>query len=338
MASSIISKSAFNYAGRLAGLLKPYQFTGLQKSSSYFSMLSANLQCVPLRHSQPLGHKFYRNIEICSSRCINTNQYPTTLPYMSSNELRRSKGIPHSCYTETFNVLNGTHPTLRGFSMAHQIRFISSQKRSSKKGEVLIRKEPLNLDKSVRNSRRNSEKAGDRQFTRTSGDETTLPKNPEEEEKLTLYQRFKKTYKEHGKVLVAVHVTTSVVWFSVFYTAASLGFDIVPLLESWNLSERVISPFRSGGLGNVALAYLLYKLATPARYTVTIAGTRYAIGYLQKEGKMKVVPKSDSLRSLYREGKEDIKGRSKRRISSMRRKSRVSKKQRNNNEEISDKL
>lgn len=57
----------------------------------------------------------------------------------------------------------------------------------------------------------------------------------------------------------------------------SSGFDIVPYLESWNFSEKIIAPFRSGGLGDVALAYLMYKLATPARYTVTIGGTNLAI-------------------------------------------------------------
>lgn len=38
--------------------------------------------------------------------------------------------------------------------------------------------------------------------------------------KLTLYQRFKKTYKEHGKILIVVHLLTSAVWFGSFYTVA----------------------------------------------------------------------------------------------------------------------
>lgn len=41
-----------------------------------------------------------------------------------------------------------------------------------------------------------------------------------EAKKLSLYQRFKKTYKEHGKVLVVVHLLTSAVWFGSFYTVA----------------------------------------------------------------------------------------------------------------------
>ena len=44
---------------------------------------------------------------------------------------------------------------------------------------------------------------------------------------------------------------------------------------------------------------------------------------------MKVVPKADSLRSLYNEGKEDIKGRSRKRISMIRRRARARRLQRN---------
>ena len=42
----------------------------------------------------------------------------------------------------------------------------------------------------------------------------------ESSQKLTIFQRFKNTYKKHGKVLVAVHVVTSAVWFGCFYGAA----------------------------------------------------------------------------------------------------------------------
>lgn len=51
-------------------------------------------------------------------------------------------------------------------------------------------------------------------------------------------------------------------------------------------SDKIISPFRNSSLGDVALAYLMYKLATPARYTVTLAGTNFAIKYLRKAGKV----------------------------------------------------
>ena len=40
------------------------------------------------------------------------------------------------------------------------------------------------------------------------------------EENLSIFKRFKRAYKEHGKILVAVHVATSIVWYGSFYTAA----------------------------------------------------------------------------------------------------------------------
>uniref|UniRef100_A0A0B7AJ99 DUF1279 domain-containing protein n=1 Tax=Arion vulgaris TaxID=1028688 RepID=A0A0B7AJ99_9EUPU len=129
-------------------------------------------------------------------------------------------------------------------------------------------------------------------------------------QKLTLYQRFKKTYKEHGKILVAVHLVTSAVWFGSFYATAKCGFDIVALMEKWNFSETIIAKFRSGSVGDIAVAYLMYKLATPARYTVTLAGTNLAIRYLRKGGKIPQVAQEDTIRSMYREGRDDLKQRS----------------------------
>nr|KAG5707482.1 hypothetical protein BaRGS_011986 [Batillaria attramentaria] len=85
------------------------------------------------------------------------------------------------------------------------------------------------------------------------------------------------------------------------------GIDIVPLLEKWNFSETFIKPFRAGGLGDIALAYLMYKLATPARYTVTLTGTNFAIRYLRRTGKMAPKSQEDSLRQLYKEGRLKLK-------------------------------
>ncbi|GFR89343.1 protein FAM210A [Elysia marginata] len=276
--------------------------------------------------------KNYPVIFFCScSRSLDWKIKDSSIPRMSNSSFIEPRNASQRLLIHDLNsisFINGQPTLLSDFTVAQKIRFISSHRRSSKNVDVLNKHETQSLGKNLRNSRRNSEKAGGKSVSKESNVDGSVAENQEpEEKKLTLYQRFKKTYKEHGKVLVAVHVATSLVWFSTFYTAASLGFDIVPLLESWNMSEKVIAPFRSGGLGNVALAYLFYKLATPARYTVTIAGTNLAIKYLQKEGKMKVVPKADSLRSLYKEGKEDIKGRSKKRMTMIRRKAGARRKQ-----------
>lgn len=85
------------------------------------------------------------------------------------------------------------------------------------------------------------------------------------------------------------------------------GVDVIPLMEYLGLSETIISPFRSSNLGNVALAYLMYKLATPARYTVTLAGTNYMVKYLRRTGKMKPKEESESLRALAKDSRAELK-------------------------------
>jgi hypothetical protein len=48
------------------------------------------------------------------------------------------------------------------------------------------------------------------------------------------------------------------------------GVDVIALLESLSISEKVINPLRDSSAGYIALAYALYKIATPIRYTVTL--------------------------------------------------------------------
>jgi hypothetical protein len=48
------------------------------------------------------------------------------------------------------------------------------------------------------------------------------------------------------------------------------GVDVIALLESMGISEKVINPLRDSSAGYIALAYALYKIATPIRYTVTL--------------------------------------------------------------------
>lgn len=44
--------------------------------------------------------------------------------------------------------------------------------------------------------------------------------DPLQDKSIGLVQRFKKTFKQYGKVMVPVHVVTSTVWFGSFYYAA----------------------------------------------------------------------------------------------------------------------
>lgn len=48
------------------------------------------------------------------------------------------------------------------------------------------------------------------------------------------------------------------------------GVDIVGIMESYNVSAKLLDPLRDSSMGHLAVAYILYKIATPARYTVTL--------------------------------------------------------------------
>lgn len=44
--------------------------------------------------------------------------------------------------------------------------------------------------------------------------------DPLQDKSIGLFQRFKRTFKQYGKVLIPVHLLTSSVWFGTFYYAA----------------------------------------------------------------------------------------------------------------------
>uniref|UniRef100_A0A2M3ZBT0 DUF1279 domain-containing protein n=1 Tax=Anopheles braziliensis TaxID=58242 RepID=A0A2M3ZBT0_9DIPT len=113
-------------------------------------------------------------------------------------------------------------------------------------------------------------------------------------------------YKEYWYVLVPVHCITSVVWFGSFYYASTSGVDVIAVLESLGVSETLINPVRDSSLGHIAIAYLLYKIATPARYTVTLGGTTLSIKYLEQWGYIKPMPSKAQLVQMYKDKKENI--------------------------------
>ncbi|XP_067120544.1 uncharacterized protein C18orf19 homolog A [Centruroides vittatus] len=111
--------------------------------------------------------------------------------------------------------------------------------------------------------------------------------NEKEEKKMSLIQRYKTMLKDYWYVLIPVHVATSLVWFGSFYYVAKSGFDIVPYLEAVGFSERFLEPLKNSRLGYLAVASAMYKLATPARYMVTVGGTTFAVKYLTKRNYIK---------------------------------------------------
>ncbi|XP_068083271.1 uncharacterized protein C18orf19 homolog A isoform X2 [Anabrus simplex] len=127
-----------------------------------------------------------------------------------------------------------------------------------------------------------------------------------EVKKVGLVQKFKQMYRDYWYVLVPVHLVTSIGWFGGFYYLAKSGVDVVALLESMGVSERFIDPLKDSKAGYIALAYALYKIATPIRYTVTLGGTTLSIKYLEGHGYIKPIPPKEKLKEMYQEKKDNL--------------------------------
>ncbi|XP_055273243.1 protein FAM210A [Moschus berezovskii] len=114
--------------------------------------------------------------------------------------------------------------------------------------------------------------------------------DPLQDRSISLYQRFKKTFRQYGKVLIPVHLVTSAVWFGTFYYAAIKGVNVVPFLELIGLPDSIVNILKNSQSGNALTAYALFKIATPARYTVTLGGTSFTVKYLRSRGYMSTPP------------------------------------------------
>ncbi|ROJ29243.1 hypothetical protein DPX16_13687 [Anabarilius grahami] len=141
--------------------------------------------------------------------------------------------------------------------------------------------------------------------------------DPLQDKSIGLFQRFKKTFKQYGKVMVPVHIVTSTVWFGSFYYAAMKGVNLVPFLEFIGLPDWMVGILRDSQGGYALTAYAMYKLATPARYTVTLGGTSLSVQYLRKHGYLSTPPpvkgylqdKMEETRELLTEKMEETKER-----------------------------
>ncbi|XP_053323989.1 protein FAM210A [Spea bombifrons] len=119
---------------------------------------------------------------------------------------------------------------------------------------------------------------------------TASDSDPFQDKSIGLFHRFKKTFKQHGKVLIPVHLVTSSIWFGSFYYAAMKGVNVVPFLELIGLPDVIVNILKNSQGGNALTAYALYKIATPARYTVTLGGTSLSVKYLRKYGYLSTPP------------------------------------------------
>ncbi|XP_019735558.1 uncharacterized protein C18orf19 homolog B [Hippocampus comes] len=114
--------------------------------------------------------------------------------------------------------------------------------------------------------------------------------DPLQDKSIGLAQRFKKTFKQYGKVMIPVHLVTSSFWFGTFYYAAMKGVNVVQFLEMINVPESLVGLLRESSSGYALTAYAMYKIATPARYAVTLGGTSLSVQYLRKHGYLSTPP------------------------------------------------
>ncbi|XP_030003287.1 uncharacterized protein C18orf19 homolog A [Sphaeramia orbicularis] len=137
------------------------------------------------------------------------------------------------------------------------------------------------------------------------------PVDPLQDSSLGLGSRFKLALQQYGKVLIPVHLITSAAWFGSFYCAAMNGMDVVPLLEMVpGFPERIVDLLQNSPGGHALTAYTLYKVATPARYTISLGGTSLSVRYLRRHGYMTPPPPvREYLQDKMEETKEKLKGR-----------------------------
>ncbi|KAM7534850.1 hypothetical protein Aperf_G00000112221 [Anoplocephala perfoliata] len=120
--------------------------------------------------------------------------------------------------------------------------------------------------------------------------------------KPSLVQRFKNAYKIYGKVLIVVHVVTSVAWLGLFYLIAYSGLDVITVLRGVKLLDWVTEPMQARGLGLWATALILYKVIAPFRYLTTLALTSFVVRLLRSRGMAPPLAEEDKLRNLARQG------------------------------------
>ncbi|XP_061571979.1 uncharacterized protein C18orf19 homolog B [Cololabis saira] len=114
--------------------------------------------------------------------------------------------------------------------------------------------------------------------------------DPLQDKSISLIQRFKRTFKQYGKVMIPVHLLTSSVWFGTFYYAAMKGVNVVPFLDMIGLPDSLVGLLRDSTSAYALTAYAMFKIATPARYALTLGGTSLSVQYLRKHGYMSTPP------------------------------------------------
>lgn len=107
----------------------------------------------------------------------------------------------------------------------------------------------------------------------------------------------------------------------------------MPFLEYIGFPDRLVKLLENSQSGYALTAYAMYKIATPARYTVTLGGTSLSVKYLRKHGYMSTPP---PVKEYFQEKMEDAKERISEKMEDA--KERISEKMEETKERISGKM
>ncbi|XP_044005596.1 protein FAM210A [Aphidius gifuensis] len=97
--------------------------------------------------------------------------------------------------------------------------------------------------------------------TESDNDKSKVCNTTQPKKKISIFQKMKQLYRDYWKILIPVHIVTSV-----FH------------------GEKYIQLMKNSNAGDFAVTYALYKVFTPLRYTVTVGGTTLAIKSIEKLG------------------------------------------------------
>lgn len=104
---------------------------------------------------------------------------------------------------------------------------------------------------------------------------------------MDVFNKFKLLVKNYWYIALPTHAGTSAIWFGSIFFATKSGLDFVPLLEKTPIPDKYIARLKTGNVGNLAQAFIIYKLASPLRYGTTLAATMPIIKALRKRGIIK---------------------------------------------------
>ncbi|XP_054164502.1 uncharacterized protein C18orf19 homolog A-like [Oppia nitens] len=125
---------------------------------------------------------------------------------------------------------------------------------------------------------------------------------------LSLTKKLKYMFVKYWYISIPVHCVTGLLWFGSCYIIAKSGFDVKPILEFIRpYAEKLPLPdfvykvlntdTNAGTAGYIAIALIMYKLVTPARYATTVGVSYYTIEFFVKRSLIKPVPSGQQIKA-----------------------------------------